>query len=282
MWLCDDWHSSGSPASNLLSRNPALLEEFWQLFHGWHQALSTPLHFLQYLGTVLKLWHILPYFIVSSSNSLNPGLWLVSISFLLSHHCTTKFFVLELAQKSMMTIWIDLKIICANHEAEICCYLGFLENKLRRAGRWCKEWEMEWSIANFYFLVSLNIIGIRLWRGQCEEYPLCQLGKSSHDGCEPIMTGCFTWIISNCCWFSPPCSLCDDPYFKTEMLNGLNFIWKTILIGSPFRILFCCQVHERSGKTGMKLFSPSPSVRQPQKRTVGVPWPAVWKRLWYL
>lgn len=40
-----------------------------------------------------------------------------------------KFFVLELAQKSMMTIWIDLKIICANHEAEICCCLGFLENK---------------------------------------------------------------------------------------------------------------------------------------------------------
>lgn len=26
-------------------------------------------------------------------------------------------------------MWNDLKIICANHEAEICCYLGFLENK---------------------------------------------------------------------------------------------------------------------------------------------------------
>lgn len=78
---------------------------------------------------LLKLQHILPYFIVSSSNSLNPGLWLASISFLLSHHCVTKFFVLELAQKSMVTIWNDFKIICVNREAEICCYLGFLENK---------------------------------------------------------------------------------------------------------------------------------------------------------
>ena len=88
--MSEDWHSSGSPASSLLGRNPALLEKFWQLFHGWHRALSTPLHFLHYLGTVLKLQHILPYFIVSSGNSLNPGLWLASISFLLSHHCVTK------------------------------------------------------------------------------------------------------------------------------------------------------------------------------------------------
>ena len=149
------------------------------------------------------------------------------------------------------------------------------------------EWEVEWSTANLYFLVSLNIVEMRFWRGQCEEYPLCQLGKSSHDGCEPIMTGCFTWNIlsewnrfGQVFWFSPPCSFCDDPNFKTETLNGLNFIWKTI-IGSPFRILFCCQVHERSGKSGMKPFFPSPSMRQPQKRTAGIPWSAVWKRLRY-
>lgn len=51
-WL---WRSDGSPNSNLLGRNPALLpEKFWQLFHDWHQALFTPLHFAPLLGSYFK------------------------------------------------------------------------------------------------------------------------------------------------------------------------------------------------------------------------------------
>ena len=50
-------------------------------------------------------------------------------SFLLYHHCMTQFFVPELAQKSVTTIWNDRKIISVHGEAELCCYLGFLENR---------------------------------------------------------------------------------------------------------------------------------------------------------
>lgn len=82
-----------------------------------------------YLGTIFKLQHVLPYFIVSSCNSQNPTLWLLPISFLLCHHCITKFFVPELAQKSILIIWNDPKITSVNGKAGLCCYLGFLENK---------------------------------------------------------------------------------------------------------------------------------------------------------
>ena len=207
-------------------------------------------------------------------------------SFLLYHHCMTQFFVPELAQKSVTTIWNDRKIISVHGEAELCCYLGFLENRRHLGDMGDNLKSEEWGD------VQLNCIFLGVWmsqergfgRGQGEEHPLCQapeLGKSSHEGREPVTTtGCFTWIISDLCWFSPPCSFCDDPNFKTKILNGLNFTWKT-KIGSPFRILFCCPVHERSGEKGMEPFSPSPSMRQPLKRTAGVPWPTVWKPLPY-
>lgn len=78
---------------------------------------------------ILKLQHVLPYFVVSCHRSPNPPLWLGSVSFLLSHHCVIKFSVPELAQKSLMIIWNDPKIISVNDKAELCHYSGFLENK---------------------------------------------------------------------------------------------------------------------------------------------------------
>lgn len=80
-----------------------------------------------YLGKVFKLQHVRHCFIVSSFNSLNPTLWLVSISFLLYHRYVTKFFSPELAQKSIMIVWNDLTVISVTGKAELCCYPGFLE-----------------------------------------------------------------------------------------------------------------------------------------------------------
>lgn len=190
------------------------------------------LTFNHYSRTVLKLQHVLPYFVVSCHCSLNPALWLVPVSFLLSHHCVTKFFVPELAQKSLMIIWNDPKIISVNDKAELCCYLGFLENKRNsgdvRDNLKPKEWDDPKLTCTL--LGAWTLQDPSFGRGHYEECPLCQgpeFRKLNHEGLsfrEPITgRGSFTWVTCDLCWFSPPCSFCDDSNFKNQKSKWVKF-----------------------------------------------------------
>lgn len=69
--------------------------------------------------------------------------------------------------------------------------------------------------------------------------------------------------------FSPPCIFSNDLNFKTKILNGLNFTWKTI-IGPLIRSPFYCQAHETSGEKGIELFISLPIHEEaPEKEPLG-------------